>query len=59
MSKDKGSKNHKKTPADKSKGKMKSISTYKSEGKTESGKDPALDFFAPKTTPKTAKKRKS
>jgi hypothetical protein len=34
MSKDKGSKNHKKNPADKSTGKIKVISDYKSEGKS-------------------------
>lgn len=31
MSKDKGSKNHKKSPADKSLGKVKKVSAYKSE----------------------------
>ncbi len=59
MSKDKGGKNHKKAPADKSTGKAKSVSAYKSEGKTGYGKDPALDVFVPKTTPKMDKKRKS
>lgn len=34
MSKDKGSKNTKKAPADKSLGKKKDASTYKSEGKS-------------------------
>ncbi len=47
MSKDKGSKNHKKAPADKSSGKGKVLSAYKSESKSGPG-NPALDAFAPK-----------
>lgn len=46
MSKDKGSKNHKKAPADKSKGKGKALSAYKSESIR---KEPALEAFKPKT----------
>lgn len=57
MSKDKGSKNHKKAPADKSTGKAKPESDYKSEGKK--GKDPALDVFVPKPNPKTGGSPKS
>lgn len=44
MSKDKGSKNHKKAPADRSNGKVKIESSYKSEGKL---KDPAIAAFVP------------
>jgi hypothetical protein len=52
MSKDKGSKNHKKAPADKTSGKSKE-SDYKSEGKSGSAANPNLEVFAPKTDPKT------
>lgn len=55
MSKDKGSTNHKKAPADKTSGKTKAVSDYKSEGKS---KDPVLDAFNTKTDPKTAKSQK-
>ena len=57
MSKDKGSKNHKKKPADKSAGKTKAGSDYKSEGNKE--KDPKLDVFIPKPNPKTGNSPKS
>jgi hypothetical protein len=57
MSKDKGSKNHKKKPADKSEGKAKAGSDYKSEGTKE--KDPKLDVFIPKPNPKTGHSPKS
>ena len=51
MSKDKGTKNHKKQPADKSSGKGKVLSAYKSESK--SGQDKhTLDVFIPKADPK-------
>lgn len=40
MSKDKGSKNTKKAPADKSSGKIKHVSDYKSEGKSGNGQSP-------------------
>jgi hypothetical protein len=53
MSKDKGSKNHKKAPADKSAGKTKAGSAYKSEGKSGSAANPNLEVFTPKTDPKT------
>lgn len=56
MSKDKGSKNHKKAPADKSAGKSKSESDYKSEGKS---KEPALDTFTPKNSSKSGGNNKS
>jgi len=58
-SKDKGSKNQKKAPADKSSGKTKSVSAYKSEGKGGYGIKPALDVFVPKADPKSDGKRKS
>jgi hypothetical protein len=51
MSKDKGSKNHKKAPADRSNGKTK-VSAYKSEGKNELDKGQPLDVFIPKTDAK-------
>jgi hypothetical protein len=53
MSKDKGSKNNKKAPADKS-GKSKEGSDYKNEGKT-SSKNGVADTFHPKATDKTGK----
>jgi hypothetical protein len=48
MSKDKGTKNHKKAPADKSSGKDKAPSSYKSEGKNAIGKQTTLEPFIPK-----------
>lgn len=57
MSKDKGSKNHKKKPADKSSGKAKAVSDYKSEGIK--GKDPKLGIFTPKPNPKAGDSLKS
>jgi len=56
MSKDKGSKNHKKAPADKSSGKEKSKSAYKSETKSS---EPALQPFIPKSDSKPGGARKS
>lgn len=56
MSKDKGSKNKKKAPADKSVGKIKVSSAYQDEGKT---KQPAVEVFTPKPDPKTGGKKKS
>ena len=57
MSKDKGSKNHKKAPAD-NKGKDKHQSSYKSE--TKSGAKPySIDAFAPKDTDKPAGGKKA
>lgn len=58
-SKDKGGKNHKKAPADKSSGKTKQVSAYKSEGKAGFGIKPSLEVFAPKTDSKSDEKRKS
>ncbi|MBK7231740.1 MAG: hypothetical protein IPH93_05650 [Saprospiraceae bacterium] len=55
--KDKGSKNQKKAPADKSSGK-KVVSSYKSEGKSGSGSNPSLDVFVPKSDGKSDGKRK-
>ncbi len=57
MSKDKGTKNIKKAPADKSKGKA--VSTYKSEGKGGINEQPALDSFASKTDHKSGGNHKS
>jgi hypothetical protein len=51
MSKDKGTKNVKKAPADK---KGKAVSSYKSEGKSGLDKQPTLEAFIPKTDPKSA-----
>lgn len=45
MSKDKGSKNHKKAPADKSSGKGKVLSSYKAESKSGQDKQPPLEAF--------------
>jgi hypothetical protein len=59
MSKDKGSKNHKKAPADKSLGKGKAVSSYKSEGKNGIDKQPTLEPFIPKSAPKPGGNRKS
>jgi len=53
MSKDKGSKNNKKAPADKS-GKSKEASDYKNEGKS-SGKT-GVDVLSPKLIAKPAQK---
>mgnify|MGYP000858126142 CR=1 FL=1 len=53
MSKDKGTKNHKKPPADKSSGKGKVISAYKSESKSGHNKQPTLEAFIPKPDTKT------
>jgi len=53
MSKDKGSKNHKKAPADKSSGKTKTLSTYKNESKGGPAKPSTLEAFAPKPNTKT------
>jgi hypothetical protein len=55
MSKDKGSKNVKKAPADKSGGKGKVISSYKSEGKSGADKQPLIAAFAPKPAVKPTK----
>ena len=52
MSKDKGSKNIKKAPADKSLGKSKAVSAYKSESKRG---QPSLEPFTPKPDSKTGK----
>lgn len=59
MSKDKGTKNHKKAPADKSVGKGKVLSSYKSEGKSGLSKQPTLEAFVPKPDPKTSGGHKS
>ena len=59
MSKDKGSKNNKKAPADKAAGKTKAVSAYKSEGKNGGGKEPELGVFAPKPAPKGGGSSKS
>ncbi len=55
MSKDKGSKNIKKAPADKSAGKSKAVSAYKSE--TKSGQS-SLEPFTPKPDSKSGKSPK-
>ena len=54
MSKDKGQKNQKKSPADRTAGKSKEGSSYKNEGKS-SDKKNAVDTFHPKPTGKTGK----
>lgn len=59
MSKDKGTKNHKKAPADKSSGKGKSVSAYKSESKSGLDKQPTLEAFIPKPDAKSGGKGKS
>lgn len=56
MSKDKGTKNHKKAPADKSAGKGKVLSSYKSETKSA---QPTLEPFIPKTEFKSGGGHKS
>jgi hypothetical protein len=48
MSKDKGTKNHKKAPADKSSGKGKIVSAYKSESKSGQSNQSTLEAFIPK-----------
>ena len=58
MSKDKGQKNHKKSPADKSAGKIKSGSSYKQEGKI-SDKPMGIDVFAPKSSGKPGSAHKA
>lgn len=58
MSKDKGVKNVKKAPADKSQGKGKAVSAYKSEGKNGIDKQPTLEAFIPKTDSKPGGTRK-
>lgn len=50
MSKDKGTKNVKKAPADKTKGKAKAVSAYKSEGKNSLS---VIESFIPKVNSKT------
>lgn len=55
MSKDKGTKNVKKAPADKSVGKQKPDSAYKSEGKGGISKQPTLEAFIPKPDHKNNK----
>lgn len=59
MSKDKGTKNHKKAPADKSAGKGKVISAYKAESKSGQDKSPTLEAFVPKSWTKTGGNHKS
>lgn len=54
MSKDKGQKNHKKSPADKSAGKSKEGSSYKNEGKISTSSS-VIEAFHPKPTGKTGK----
>lgn len=49
MSKDKGSKNHKKAPADKSSGKQNSLSDYQAAKKGNKDKLPALEPFITKS----------
>ena len=57
MSKDKGSKNHKKAPADKTSGKSKAVSAYKSEGKI--GQKPIIEGLVPKPEAKSGGNNKS
>lgn len=59
MSKDKGTKNHKKPPADKSSGKGKVLSDYKSESKSGVTKSPTLEAFLPKNDNKTDRNQKN
>lgn len=54
MSKDKGQKNHKKSPADKSAGKTKEGSSYKNEGKISTSSS-VIEAFHPKPTGNTGK----
>lgn len=58
MSKDKGTKNVKKAPADRSSGTGKTISDYKAEGKGGIAKNPTIEAFVPKTDPKSGGPRK-
>lgn len=57
MSKDKGTKNHKKAPADRSAGKAKPVSSYKSEGRSDLKGNPTLDAFVFKAFTKPEKKQ--
>lgn len=59
MSKDKGTKNHKKAPADKSSGKGKILSAYKAESKSGQDKLHTLEAFIPKTNPKNSGNNKA
>jgi len=54
MSKDKGQKNQKKAPADKTDGKSKEGSSYKNEGKS-SDSNSVVDTLHPKPTGKSSK----
>ncbi|MBP6812730.1 MAG: hypothetical protein KA138_14480 [Saprospiraceae bacterium] len=56
MSKDKGTKNIKKAPADRSAGKGKPLSSYKSEGKSGTDKIPTRESFIPKPDSKSGGK---
>lgn len=58
MSKDKGSKNHKKAPANKTDGKPKSVSDYKSESKSGQDHLHTLDPFITKSDSKADKNPK-
>jgi len=58
MSKDKGQKNNKKVPADKSLGKSKSVSSYKSEGKN-SDTNNTTEVLNPKSSSKSGAGSKS
>lgn len=58
MSKDNGSKNHKKAPADKSSGKDKAVSAYKAEGKS-AKENTTLVAFIPKSDVKTGGNNKN
>ncbi|MDZ4682001.1 MAG: hypothetical protein SGI94_16295 [Saprospiraceae bacterium] len=55
MSKDKGIKNIKKAPADRSLGKGKAVSAYKSESKSGQGKQSAIETSASKPALKAGK----
>ena len=57
MSKDKGGKNKKKASADKSTGKTKNLSAYKSESKNSYGQSPAIEAFVPKPDSKGGKSK--
>lgn len=59
MSKDKGNKNNKKSPAAKTPGKEKAISSYKAEGKSSQNTQSSLDVFTSKEETKGTKKPKS
>jgi len=59
MSKDKGTKNHKKPPTDKSSGKRKTMSQYKSESASGQVKQSTLEAFIPKIDTKTGGSHKS